>query len=53
MVRDAPGQRVWYAEGQVKPSLLLPMVSLKAVLVLDFAEGKDGNGRWRCGTRCT
>jgi hypothetical protein len=43
LVRDAPRQRVWYAEGQVKPSLLLPMVSLKAVLVLDFAEGKDGN----------
>jgi hypothetical protein len=42
LVRDAPHQRVWYAEGQVKPSLLLPMVSLKAVLVLDYAEGKDG-----------
>ena len=27
----------------MKPSLLLPMVSLKAVLVLDYAEGKDGN----------
>jgi hypothetical protein len=45
LVRDAPRQRVWYAEGQVKPSLLLPMVSLRAVLVLDFAEGKDGNGQ--------
>ena len=43
LVRDGPRQRVWYAEGQVKPSLLLPMVALKAVLVLDFAEGKDGN----------
>jgi hypothetical protein len=43
LVRDAPRQRVWYAEGQVKPGLLLPLVSLKAVLVLDFAEGKDGN----------
>ncbi len=43
LVRDAPRQRVWYAEGQVKPSLLLPMVSLKAVLILDYAGGKDGN----------
>ncbi len=45
LVRDASRQRVWYAEGQVKPSLLLPMVSLKAVLVLDYAEGRDGNDR--------
>ncbi len=45
VVRDAPHQRIWYAEGQYKPSLLIPAVTFKAVLVLDYVEGKDGSGR--------
>ena len=45
VVRDAPHQRVWYAEGLYKPALLVPAVSFKAVLVLDYVEGKDGTGK--------
>jgi len=37
--------RVWYAEGQVKPGLLLPSVSLHALVVDYHAEGHDGDGR--------
>jgi hypothetical protein len=45
VVQDGPRRRVWYAEGQVKPGLLLPTVPFKAILVLDYAEGKDSSGR--------
>jgi hypothetical protein len=45
VVRDGPHQRVWYAEGLVKPALLIPAVPFKAVLVLDYMEGKDGSGK--------
>jgi hypothetical protein len=37
--------RVWYAEGQIKPGLLLPTVSLRALVVDYHAEGHDGDGR--------
>jgi hypothetical protein len=45
VVLDGPHRRVWYAEGQVKPALLVPAVGFKALLVLDYAEGKDAAGR--------
>ena len=45
VILDGPHRRVWYAEGQVKPGLLIPAVPVKALLVLDYAEGKDGSGR--------
>ncbi len=45
VVRDDPHQRVWYAEGRMKPAPLVPAVSFEAVLVLDYAEGKDGSGK--------
>jgi hypothetical protein len=37
----APGLHVWYAEGKVKPALLVPMTSFKAVVYLKYTEGKD------------
>ncbi len=40
-----PKQRVWYAEGRVKPGLMLPAVSLRAVVVLTHQEGSDGKGK--------
>jgi len=45
VVQDNPHQRVWYAEGQVKPGLLIPAVPFKAVMVLDYFDGKDGSGK--------
>jgi hypothetical protein len=38
-------QRVWYAEGRVRPGLLLPSVPVRAVVVLSHGEGYDKNGR--------
>jgi hypothetical protein len=38
-------QRVWYAEGQVRPAPWLPASTVRAVVVLHFAEGTDGDGR--------
>jgi hypothetical protein len=38
-------QRVWYAEGRVRPGLLLPSVPVRAVVVLNHGEGYDKNGR--------
>src|SRR5262245_17617443 len=40
----APGLHVWYAEGKVKPALLVPMTSFKAVVYLKYTEGKDAEG---------
>jgi hypothetical protein len=45
VVLDGPHRRVWYAEGQVKPGLLIPAVPFRALLVLDFTDGKDSSGR--------
>ena len=45
VVLDNGRQRVWYADGQVKPSLLLPLVQVQAVLILTYAEGVDGTGK--------
>ncbi len=38
-------QRVWYAEGRVRPGTLLPSVSIRAVVVLNHQEGSDGAGK--------
>jgi hypothetical protein len=38
-------RRVWYAEGQVKPAILLPAAQVQAVLALDFVDGFDSHGR--------
>jgi len=36
--------RVWYAEGNVRPAPLLPLVPVRAVVILHHAEGEDGTG---------
>ncbi|HEY7152337.1 MAG TPA: hypothetical protein VH575_00115 [Gemmataceae bacterium] len=38
-------QRVWYAEGRVKPGLMLPSVPVRAVVVLNHQEGADNDGK--------
>jgi hypothetical protein len=40
--RDA-GRQIWYAEGTVRPGLLLPSVSLQVVLVLHHGERKTSS----------
>lgn len=37
----APGLHVWFAEGKVKPALLVPMTSFKAIVYLKYTLGKD------------
>ncbi|MHB1424317.1 MAG: hypothetical protein ACYC3I_14175 [Gemmataceae bacterium] len=44
VVRTAK-QRVWYAEGRVKAGMMLPAVSVRAVVVLNHQEGSDGSGK--------
>jgi hypothetical protein len=44
-VLRAPRQRVWYAEGKVRPGVMLPSVPVQAVVVLNHQEGSDGGGR--------
>src|SRR5437763_96694 len=41
------GQRdqVWYAEGVVRPGPLLPLITVRALLVLHITEGHDAAGR--------
>lgn len=43
IVYRAPGVHVWYAEGKVKPALLLPLQPFRAVAVLAYTEGVDTN----------
>jgi hypothetical protein len=38
------GLRLWYAEGRVKPGVLLPMIAFQAVVALDYTEGHDREG---------
>jgi hypothetical protein len=40
----APNLRIWYAEGKVKASPLLPLVPVKAVVLLRHAEGRGREG---------
>ena len=42
--RDAR-MRVWYAEGRVRAGAVLPLVSLRAVVVLHYSQHGDGPGR--------
>jgi hypothetical protein len=44
-IHQSPGLRVWYAEGKVKASTVLPLVPVKALVFLRHADGKmpDGN----------
>lgn len=40
----APDMRVWYATGKVRPGPLLPLVPVKAIVILRHCEGKNANG---------
>jgi hypothetical protein len=44
-VCDSPQMRVWYAQGVARPGLLLPPVTVRAVVVLRYAERRDAAGR--------
>jgi hypothetical protein len=41
----SPEFRIWYAQGRVRPGLLLPSLSLRAVVVLRHADYQDAGGR--------
>lgn len=38
------GLHVWFAEGKVKPGLLLPLTPFRCVVVMQHVEGKDTSG---------
>lgn len=46
-VHRAAGVRVWYAEGKVRPHLLLPVMPVKAVVVMQHREVVDRFGAKR------
>jgi hypothetical protein len=43
-IHRGPGLRVWFAEGKVKPSSMLPLVPVKALVILRSTEGKTPQG---------
>jgi hypothetical protein len=43
-IHQAAGVRIWYAEGKVKASPVLPLVPVKALVVLRHADSKLGDG---------
>lgn len=44
-VYQGPQMRVWYAQGQVRPAPLLPLVPVRAVVVLRHLEGAEDGPR--------
>jgi hypothetical protein len=44
-VLKKPGLRMWYAEGEIHPGVLLPKVPVRAVAVLRYGDGKVSDGR--------
>jgi len=44
-IHQSPNLRVWFAEGKVKASAVLPLVPVKALVILRHSDGKmaDGN----------
>jgi hypothetical protein len=42
---SAEGVHVWFAEGKMKPALLLPASPFRAVVVMQYSHGKDVNGK--------
>ncbi|HLJ95025.1 MAG TPA: hypothetical protein VKU02_17750 [Gemmataceae bacterium] len=44
-IHNAPSLRIWYAEGKMRPGLLLPTVPVKAVLLLRHGNRPDGPTR--------
>jgi hypothetical protein len=43
-IHQARGVRIWFAEGKVKPSAVLPLVSVKVLVILRYSEGKTPEG---------
>jgi hypothetical protein len=43
-LRGKGGLHLWYAEGKIKPGMLLPAQSFRAVALLQFTEGVDTKG---------
>ena len=43
-VHQARGMRIWFAEGKVKASAVLPLVPVKALVILRHTEGKAADG---------
>jgi hypothetical protein len=44
-IHDSPSLRIWYAEGHMRPGVLLPAVPVKAVLLLRHGHRPDGPSR--------
>jgi hypothetical protein len=44
-VYSSPQMRIWYAEGSARPGSLLPLVPVRAVVVLRHRDGADRLGR--------
>ena len=43
-IHQGPGVRIWFAEGKVKASTVLPLVPVKALVILRHSEGKTPAG---------
>jgi hypothetical protein len=43
-VQASTGQRIWFAQGKVKPTALLPAIPVKAVVVLRYTDSKAADG---------
>jgi hypothetical protein len=43
-VQASKGQRIWYAQGKVKPGKLLPAIPVKAVVVLQYSDTRAADG---------
>jgi hypothetical protein len=43
-IHQGPGVRIWFAEGKVKPSGVLPLVPVKALVILRYSEQKTADG---------
>jgi hypothetical protein len=44
VIHQSPSVRIWFAEGKVKPSPVLPLVPVKALIVLHHIDGKLPDG---------
>jgi hypothetical protein len=45
VIHDTPDLRIWYAEGRARPGVLLPPITVRAVLVLHHSEAIAEPGR--------
>jgi hypothetical protein len=45
IVYRSPGVHAWYADGKVKPGVLMPASSFRAFVVMEYTAGKDTSGK--------